>query len=170
MSIKNIFETSNKININLNASSNGYTSNHYCLCGPPGSVKSLLLKILCLYATCLGLNCTITSVPTDQSNISGGTHLHLLYKLSANNKTSYHPLQEANEAIHNLNKNDAALAYLFSLDIIIIEEIGLLNSELYSTLEIISQYIMDNNNRSGGKLILCNGDPFQLTNISGSSF
>ena len=97
-------------------------------------------------------------------------HLHLLCKLQVNNKASYHPLQEANEATCNLNKNDAALAYLFSLDIIIIEEIGLLNSELYSTLEIISQHIMDNNNRSGGKLILCNGDPFQLTNISGSSF
>jgi len=52
--------------------------NHYCLAGLLGSRKSLLSKLLLVYASSLGLNTIVTFVPSEQSNQSRGTHFHLL--------------------------------------------------------------------------------------------
>ena len=116
---------------------NGISTNHYCLAGPPGSGKSLLSKTLFIHAMSLGLNAAITSVPSEKSNHSGGTHFHLLFKMSVNEKVTYHPMQEANKCICGLNRNEASLGYLFDIDVLIIEEIGLVNSELHSTIELV---------------------------------
>ena len=126
--------------------------------------------MLFLYASSLGLNAVVTSVPSEQSNQSGGTHFHLLFKMSVNEKMNYHPLLEANQCIYRLTRNDASLAYLYDIDVLIIEEVGLVNSELYSTIELVLQHVMDNDLKAGGKLVISSGDPHQLMNITGSSF
>ena len=149
---------------------NRVTTNYYYLAGPPGSSKLIVSKVLFIYALCLGLNIIVTSIPSDQSSILEGTHLHLLFKLAIHTKSIYHPLQEANLCIHKLTRNNAALAYLHSIDVLMIEEIGLLNSELYSTIEIVLQHIIKNDLKAGGMLIISNGNLFQLMNITSLSF
>ena len=111
-----------------------------------------------------------TSVLSEQSNKSGGTHLHLIFKLGVHTKSTCHTLKEANQCIHQLTTNDIALAYLYSIGVLMIEDTSLLNSELYSTLEIVLQHVMKNDLKVGGMLIISNGNPFQLININGSSF
>ena len=138
--------------------------------GLPSSRKLLISKILFIYTTYLRINVVVTSVLSEQSNQSGGIHLHLLLKLAMHNKSTYHLVQEANQCIWKLERNEAAQAYLNSIDILIIEELELINSELYSTVELVLQHTMNNDLKAGNKLIISNGDPHQLLNINGSSF
>ena len=149
---------------------NGFSTNHYCITGPPGAGKSLISKLLFICGSCLGLNAAVTSMPSEQSNQSGGTHFHLLLKMIINDKMDYHPTQEANQCICTLTRNEASLACLYDIDILVIEEIGLVNSEFYSTIELVLQHVMDNDLKASGKLTISNGDPHQLMNIGGSSF
>ena len=53
---------------------------------------------------------------------------------------------------------------------LIVEEIGLLNSEMNSSLEIVCQEAMENDCKTGEKLKISNGDPFQLMSITCSTF
>ena len=41
---------------------------------------------------------------------------------------------------------------------------------MYSTIELVLQIVIDNDLKAGGKLVICNGNPHQLMNITGSSF
>jgi len=86
--------------------------------------------------------------------------LHLLLKLAVYNKSTYHPVQEANQCIWKLERNEAAQAYLSSIDILIIEELGLINSELCIIVELVLQNVMSNDLKAGEKLIISNGESY----------
>ena len=76
----------------------------------------------------------------------------------------------ANQSIYALTRNKSSLACLHDIHVLIIEEIGLLNSEMYSTNELVLQHLMDNDFKACGKLVTSNGDSHQLMNIKGLSF
>jgi len=144
--------------------------NYYYLVGPPGFGKLLLSKSLLVYASSLGLNATVTSVHSEQSNQSRGTHFHLLLKMTVNKRLNYYLMLEANQFICDLSRNNVSLAYLYTIDVLIIKEVGLLNSESHSTIELVLQHVIENDVKADIKLVINNKDPYQLMNITESSF
>ena len=111
-------------------------------------------------ASSLRLNAIVTSVPSKQSNQSGGTYFYLLLKITINERLNYYLILEANQYIYNLIRNDTSLAYLYTIDVLIIEEVGLVNSKLHSTIKLVLQHVMENNMKVGRKLVISNGDPY----------
>ena len=69
-------------------------------------------------------------------------------------------MQEANKCIYDLSRNEASLVYLFDINALITEEIALVNSELYSTIELVLQYAMESDLKAGGKLVISNRDSY----------
>jgi len=59
---------------------------------------------------------------------------------------------------------------LHSIDILIIEELGLINSELYLLVELVLQYTMSNDLKAGNRLVISNSNPHQMLNTNRSSF
>ena len=57
-------------------------------------------------------------------------------------------------------RNNASLACICSIDILIIKEVGLVNSELHSTIKLVLQYVIENNVKVRRKLVISNGDPY----------
>ena len=76
---------------------------------------------------------------------------------------------EANQCICG-SRNEASLACLHDIDVMIIEEIGLLNWEMCLTIELVLQYVIDNDFKDSGKLVISNGDPHELMNTTWLSF
>ena len=58
--------------------------------------------------------------------------------MTTNKRLNYHPILEANQCIYNLTRNNTSLACLHNIDMLITEEVGLANFELYSTIELVS--------------------------------
>ena len=83
------------------------------------------MLFICTFS--LGLHAAILVVPFEQSNQSGRTQLHILLKMNVNEKMTCHPMLEANQCTHTLIRNETSLVYLHDIDVLIIEEIGLLN-------------------------------------------
>ena len=97
--------------------------------------------------------------------------MHLLLKITMNEKKmTCHPILKVNQCICDLTRNEDSLAYLHDVDVLIIEEIGVLHSEMCLTIELVLQHVMDNDLKAGGKLVISNGDPHQLMNTTGSRF
>lgn len=147
----------------------GRLKNHLCLVGPPGSGKTMITQILSLHAISQGLNVAVTSLPSEQSRLSGGQHLHILFHINTHNSKYSHPMMEASDCIRKLSKNEVSCALLAQTDVIVFEEIGLVSSELYSIPDTAMKFLMKNDLKMGGKLVIANGDHFQLQAINGSS-
>ena len=107
--------------------------------GAPGSRKTYLTNIIALYAISLGLNIGITASMSQQAVQIGGVHIHKLFEIQVNKELYLHLLAE--NAISNLLRKPERLYILKSLNILIIDEIGQVSSELLALLNMILQYI-----------------------------
>ena len=56
---------------------------------------------------------------------------------------------------------------LSQIDVFIFQEIGLVSSEIYSIIDSAMKYLIDNDLSMGGKLVLANRDPHQLSSVTG---
>ena len=79
-----------------------------------------------------------------------------------------HPTIDATNCIRNLIKNEVSCVLLNQIDIFIFQEIGLISSENYSIMDNAMKYLMSNDLSMGGKLIIADGDPYQLSPITGN--
>ena len=104
-----------------------------------GSGKTYLTNIIALYAISLGLNIGITASMSQQAVQIGGVHIHKLFGIPVNKKLSLHFLAET--AISNLLRKPERLYILKVLNILIIDEIVQVSSELLALLNMILQYI-----------------------------
>ena len=132
------------------------------IAGPPGSGKTLLTQILVLFAISKGCNVTITSLQEEQVMLSGGQHLYLLFNIFSKSSNYSHLLLDTNNCIRNLWKNEISCIVLSQLNIIVFEELSLISLQLYSIPDITMRYLMINDLKMGGKLVIGNKDPFQL--------
>ena len=97
--------------------------------------------------------------------------MHLLLKITMNEKKmTCHPILKVNQCICDLTRNEDSLAYLHDVDVLIIEEIGVLHSEMCSTIELVLQHVMDNDSKAGERLVISNRNPHQLKNTTKSKF
>ena len=78
-------------------------------------------------------------------------------------------MHEAVDCIRNLTKNEFACILLRQADVIVCEELGVISAQLYFIPDTAIKYLMNNEMKMGGKLVILNGDPFQLQAIKGNS-
>ena len=95
----------------------------------------------------------------------GGVHIHKMFCLPGNNKFSLSRLAEI--ALISLTSKYNKYYFLQVLDIIFIDEIGQVSSELIATLDVILRRLKMNDIFFGGILIICTIDHKQLAPIKG---
>ena len=136
--------------------------------GAPGSGKTYLMNYITLYGLSRGLNVGITASMAQRSVQIGGTHLHKLFSIPVNKKLTLHVLAES--AIAALLRNPTKLQVLKQLNLLFIDEIGQISTEMLALLDKILQNIRGNHIFMGGLLIICTLDHKQLQPVSGRPF
>ena len=114
------------------------------LVGAPGSGKSFINNsYLPIYAISKGLKVTSMTIMSKRGINVGGGHIHKDFCLKVSEFGTPH--DRAEKAITSLMRNPVKLAYLQSLNIIFIDEIGQFSADVKSFLDIILRKIRDNN-------------------------
>ena len=147
--------------------SSGVTSfiPHHFVLGKPGTGKSTVTLVVLCYSMCKGLNCMVTTLAGEKASQFGGMHLHRLIPLPV--KTSLPVMKQVESTVQKLYFDPMRLAFLKNLDVLFIEEIGMLNSEQWCVLDHTLRFINNSNQPMGGVLVIGNGDPKQLRPPSG---
>lgn len=75
----------------------------------------------------------------------------------------------AEKCLGNLIRSPRKLAHLKRIDVLVVEEIGLLPGYLFNILDIVLRRIKSTDTPFGGVLILASGDPKQLKPVDGTA-
>ena len=134
------------------------------LLGPPGSGKSTVTAFALAYGVFNGLLCMPTSLHGRRSQQLGGEHIHRLFKIPSKSL----PARElADTALIRLSSDLSRKCFLEKLQVLVIEEISVINAELFAAVDLILQDLHDNVDPFGGIVVIANGDCLQLPTISG---
>ena len=134
--------------------------------GKPGSGKSHLTSICLLYGMLNGLFCYVTGLASRRAQHFNCLHIHRLFCINPNDRANVTLAVE--KALKKLHHHAERKALLMSLDVLVLEEIGIISSQLLATVDLILQKVRDSSLLFGGVLIIANGDTNQLPNIDGS--
>ena len=138
------------------------------ICGSPGSGKSFLLNYVALYAMSIGLNVAITALMAQRAIHLGGLHLHKLFILPVKQSHNVHAMAES--SLQALMRNPVTLNVLKAVDVLCLDEIGQISSQMLSCLDLILRRVRNNNIFLGGMLFICTLDHKQLQPINGKPF
>ena len=143
--------------------------NSILLAGSPGVGKTWVMGILATYALTLNLNICVTALTAQRARELGGVHLHELFCLRPNDHiTISTELQSEKSILRLILQNPLKLEYLRRLDLLFIDEIGLLGREFISVLDNVLKSIRKSSIVFGGLMIIATGDYCQLAPVSGS--
>ena len=129
--------------------------------GPPGAGKILIFFLTLAHAKSPGLNVQTTALTQYRSQEVWGTNLHKLLPYTVEIGKEWTNLV-AEQVIGTLIKRPLTLAFLQTLDVLGIEEIGLLSAENLSVLDTVLRDIRGDFRPFGNVLIFATGDPGQL--------
>ena len=163
--LKNTIE---RIDGYINPQRHGFFNKSGVICGAPGSGKSFLLNYSMLYALSKGLRICVTATMAKRANFLGGMHIHKLFALPHKFISNLHV--NAEKAIATLEKRQKTINILRTMDILFIDEIGQVSSQLLSTLDILLRQVRDTNIFFGGILIVATLDHRQLAPVKGLPF
>lgn len=135
--------------------------------GPPGSGKTHILNLLMTYALSKRKNVIVTAMAAERAREMGGIHLHQLLKLNVSGATHSTATQEAEKSLKHLASDPIKVACLRELDVLCIDEIGFINKEFLSVIDIVLRRIRCTTVPFGGVLILASGDYCQLPPVCG---
>jgi hypothetical protein len=138
------------------------------LVGPPGSGKTHILLLSQIYALSHGLNAQLVAMTSERARRLGGEHIHLLFGMPVIEEKRHTISSMAESTIFRLQRTPVRMAALQRIDVLLIEEIGLVSAEMFAVMDVVLRYIRDNQVPMGGVLILASGDPRQLTPVSGT--
>ena len=126
--------------------------------GKSGSGKSNVTSISLLFALLNGLNCYITSLASRRASIFRYEHIHRLFGIvvNANDDVS----AAAEKAMKKLERESQKADDLLSIDILLVQEIGLISVELLAIMDLVLQKLCNSSLRFGGVMVLANGDTF----------
>ena len=142
-----------------------YQVKNHCLIGGPGNGKTFVMLVAALRCICGGLSTALTTFMSERAQELGGEHLHKLFCLPVREMAS--PVRLAELALVNLFRNPAQLLYLRQLQVLCIDELGQVPSELLAVLDIILRRVRNSSTPFGGVLILSTMDPLQLHPVHG---
>ena len=139
---------------------------HQFVVGMPGSGKTFLMVLVLFYARCCGLNFIVTSLSAERSLTFGGSHLHELFALPVTNNP--HVSTSVDKSLQKLLFDNARRLFLQRLDVICIEEVGMVSAEEFAIMDIVLQAVKKIALPFGGVLVLATGDPKQLPPPTGT--
>ena len=139
------------------------------LMGPPGAGKTYILLMACLYAISKGLVCAVTAITGERSRMLGGDHLHSMFGFSGRSGSRSIANISAANCLASLASNAPQLAYLKTIDVLCIEEIGLVPGHILNVIDYVLRTIRNSSKPYGGILILASGDHKQLTPVEGQT-
>lgn len=132
------------------------------LTGPAGTGKSVTLHAIVQKAYDLGLEYGITAMTGTAGYLIGGSTLHSFLGIGTGNEPADY--MAAKIRVKNKSKYDM----LCELDLLIIDEVSMLDDDLFTNVSKYLQIIRDNKAPFGGvQLVLC-GDMCQLQPVSGN--
>ena len=146
----------------LNKNCKNCIKNHVIM-GKPGAGKSHVSGICVLFGIMNGLNCYVTSLAARRAAMFNCEHIHRLFCIGINKNDDIATASE--KALKKLSNKPEKRALLMSLDVLLIEEIGLVSAELLTVMDLVLQRLRDNNTFFGGVFVLANGDTNQLPTI-----
>jgi predicted GIY-YIG superfamily endonuclease len=138
------------------------------LVGPPGSGKTHILLIALTYALSRGLNGQLIAMTSERARRLGGEHIHLLFGLPVLDNKKHTISSMAETTLFHLGRSPIRLAALQRIDVLCIEEIGLVSAETFAVMDLVLRHIRDSQVPMGGILIIASGDPRQLPPVSGT--
>jgi len=142
-----------------------YQVKSHCLIGGPGNGKTFVMLVGVLQCICAGLSTGLTAYMSERAQELGGEHLHKLFCLPGRDPSS--PARLAELALVNLYRNPTQLLYLRQLQVLCIDELGQIPSEMLAALDIILRRIRNSSTPFGGLLIISTMDPLQLHPVRG---
>ena len=134
----------------------------------PGSGKYFLLNYIAIYTLSKGLKIVITSLMSQRAVHLGGLHLHKIFYLPVKKNINHFRMSES--SIQSLLKHPVSLNSLKTVDVLFLDEIGKISSQMLSCLDIILRRLISNNIFMGGLLFMCTLDHKQLPPIDGKPF
>ena len=139
---------------------------HQIIAGAPGTGKTFIMLRALSYAICQGLNCMVTSLAAERSAALAGKHLNALIPFPVEKNGTVNSLSRL--ALSTLQKSPDKSRLLQNLDVLFVEEISMISSELWAATDYVFQIICSNYVPFAGKLIIATGDFFQLPPPKGS--
>ena len=130
--------------------------------GSPGTGKTFVQNYVIMYCVSQGLNATITSLLAERAKELGGLHFHAMLGMKSHNSQHQTPGRMAEYAIANLYGRPALLEFLRRLDVLAIDELGLLSAEFLATTDMILRVVRKSSQYMGGLLLVCTMDVLQL--------
>ena len=112
------------------------------LIGPPGVGKSFLTAILLAYAISKGLRVAVTALAGETAARAGGIYIsHLFHIPATNSNDNMVPSKIAESALQKLEYDLPKRRFLQSLDVLCVEEIGMICVELWNSMNLILQQV-----------------------------
>ena len=139
---------------------------HQIVFGPPGSGKTFVMLKALAYAVCQGLHCVVTSLAAERSAALAGKHLNALIPFPVEKYASSESLSR--RALSNLQRFPIKSRFLQRIDVLFVEELSMICSELWTATDYVLQVVTANYVPFGGKLVIATADFFQLPPPSGS--
>ena len=115
-----------------------------------------------------GLKVAVTALMAQRAVHLGGVHIHKLFYLPVNKRLNLHRMAET--ALQSLMQNPVSLNILKMVDVLFLDEVGQISSEMLSCLDMILRRVRNNNIFLGGILFICTLDHKQLQPIDGKPF
>lgn len=138
------------------------------LIGPPGAGKTYLALTCVTYALTRQLTCQVTAFTSERARRLAGEHLHLLFDIKGSTFRNLDVRWLSEESIRALQRHPIKMAFLQRIDVLFIDEIGLISAEMLGVIDRILRFVRGNSRAFGGVFILATGDPHQLAPIEGS--
>ena len=136
----------------------------------PGLGKLHVISYLSLVALSMGLRLMTTALMGVRANAFGGIHLHRLLCLSTKTNTSAHRLAELSVDKLHQKRNIQMLHILLTMDVLVIDECGMLSAEQFSVLDLVLRKFQHVSTPFGGVLIFGTMDHAQFRAINGLLF
>ncbi|CAG0902353.1 unnamed protein product [Cyprideis torosa] len=134
-----------------------------------GTGKSHLLLLAVAAAVSRGMNAVITALTAERARCLGGIHLHSLLKISVSSGNVTRPSSLAELAVEALYRDPVQFSFVRSIQILAVEEVGLLSAELLSVVDMIFRGVKGVARPFGGAHVIATGDPGQLTPCDGTT-
>jgi hypothetical protein len=147
-------------------SSSTTCTKNLCIAGGPGVGKTTTLFCNLLYSMCQGLFVMLTALLAERAQELGGIHIHDIFGFPVNELLS--PGQLAERAIAYLYRHPEKMHLVRRMDILSIDEMGLIPSELLSAMCIVLRYTRGSERPFGGVHLPCSLDYKQIDPITGS--